>query len=1478
MPELLDYGDYNQVRRHIFDRALESVKTAFPIANDRFSLELENPHYVGKDRLTLADEKKALLGNRDLVRRLVGTWVVKDAKTGATVNKTKTQTVLNVPYLTSVGTFVRSGTEYTFPRQFRLRAGAYTRRTEDGMVETQFNAKPGTGRGYRLFMDPATSVFYLRHGNNKVPLYAAMNAMGTPDDKLRALWGEKILTANAQAARRPHAVNWLNRFAANEDGKQMDTEESEDMAPAPVEEESAWDKEAVDKPLVDAGAIKTNLLKHFDKVEMDPEVTNATLGAPHAKAGPEAMLAATKRILGVSRNQDEPDDRDSLEYQSIHDFSDFLDEKIKHDQSRVMRQHLWKLTNQNGDPQTLSPGALDKHLDYMFTSMGLATPVEEINPIDPYDQNHRVVRTGEGAMESVDVVPKEARAVQPSYLGFIDPVRSPASLRIGVDLRMAHGARRGPNNMLYAPFTSARTGKTEWLSQQQAARSVIAFPEMLKSKDPYVMGIVKARSTGFIPRERVDYVLPDGDAAFSHLSNLVPMKSAVKGMRLLMGAAYANQALPLIDREAPLVRTQMGRDSTERYIGDQTGVLRANQDGVVVGVKKDHIKVKYSDGSVDSVEMAVDRPFARQTFHSHRPLVKAGQPFRKGDILAGTNYTDDAGNLAMGRNLKVGFLTWQGKNFEDAVVLSESAAKKMTSEHMLQQSLDYEEGLDIGKQRFATLFPGRFSQEQLKTIDDSGHIKAGTVLKYGDPVFLAVHDQEPSPRTMGRSSHRDAAVIWRHPYPATVVSTVTDTAENRDGVTAYIKANLPLQAGDKVSGRLGNKGVVSEVVPDEQMPRTVNGEPLEVLLSPMGILSRTNPAQLLETQLGKVARKTGKPYTLPGFDSDKDMTDFVEQELTKNGLKPEEDLYDPGTKKTIPGVFTGSIFLYKLQHTAESKVKGRGVAHYTAEDEPARGTKQGSKHYGDMEYHALLGHGANALIKDMKLIKGQRNDDFWRQLKMGETPVIPDTPTIYQRFKETMKAAGIDLRTDKSGDHIFAMSNSRVNELGGTREVTKPVTYTTDMKPIPGGLFDPNVVGPAGDRWSCIRLPEPLLNPLMEDPVCALLGWRKKDLAAMMNGKTQYEGKVGGEALRAILARINLGDVKANALETIRGGVKSKRDQAVRRYQYADALERQGKRPEEFVWDRVPVLPAKYRAVYKLSKFNVVADPNYMYKALLDTADDLKEAHANKLPAPVLQAARQQLNDTLRALIGVADPTQAQLQQKNIGGMLSLMIGKGSPKASTYQRRVLGTNLDLTGLAVATPNPALRLNEVGLPETSAWELYTPFVVRELVKNGWPATDAAKSVAKRDERAYNALQSVVKERPVIINRAPSLHKYSILAAWPVLTKGNTLQVHPSIVKPLNLDFDGDTMSFSVPVSKQAVDESVQRMLPEKLLLSERDNRAHFIPGNEYVQGLYLASKAPVRKPVRRFASVEEARKAYQAGAIRIDDPIEIVKRR
>jgi glutaredoxin len=1698
----------------------------------------------------------------------------------------------------------------------------------------------------------------------------------------------------------------------------------------------------------------------FESSELDPVSTQLTLNHAYERATPEALLAASQKIIKLSRGEAQADNRDSLAFQTVHGTEDFLADKIRNDQNRILQNNLWKATNR-GSLDRIPSGVLDAHTNHMLTDSGLGFVLEEINPLEILDQSHKVTRMGEGALPSLDSVPDSARNVQPSYAGFVDLVRSPESLKVGVDLNLARNVRKGPDNLLYTQFLDITTGKPKWVSHQEAATSIIGSSDDYDPTAAYVPAIAGMDGIQYVPRESVKYLIRSGDDLFSELAGTVPMKSGVKGMRLLMGclagdtlihvcqrggplksmaiekyyrrrrrsgdlvlsideltgeliwvevqgvkrnteehlmlrvtlqsgrtatttdnhkwvirgnaklqetyaadlkvgdlvpcsdptrtpfqepgelcwesitsiepagtsamtydldvndrvfmvnegifvhnSKFIKSAVPLVNREASLVQsTDAEGNNLFKALASRVGAQFADQDGIVEAVTANSIKVRYADGTLEDKELYINHPYSRKTYLHNTPQVTPGQAVKKGDILASSNFTDDKGTLALGVNLRTGYSSAHGKVFEDSIVISESAAKKLASQHMYHEDVEEDAEVKYDKRRFMMSFPGKFTKEQLAKLDDNGVVRPGQVLETGDPVYVGVRQLQPGPGRLIKNRLAPEIIRWEHKHPGTV----TDIGKTKKGYSAYIQSISPMEPGDKLMLPYGGKGVVSEIIPDEQMFKDAEGNTLDMLMSPLGVISRTNSAQLAAASLAKIATKTGKPYVVSGF-MDENMTQFALNELEKHGLTDREDLTDPTNGRTIPQVFVGVHHVYKGSQMAESKGKSRGIAGYTMDDQPSKGGADGAKHMGSMELRGLLSHGAFDVLKDMKMIKGQANHDFWRKLKLGQTPVMPGTPTTYTKFKEMIKAAGVNLVEENDAVRIFGMTDSQAEKLTGNRKLESAGTFNQqNFKPIASGLFDPEATDSmgAGNRWAYYALPEPVLNPIMAEPVRRILGLTNAQLDAVMNGEQKIGNGYGGKALKEHLDSLDLSKIIDNARQTLRTGSKSVRDDAIKTLAYAVAMQREGVKPSEFMMTRVPVLPPAFRPITQMSGRTMVADPNYMYLNLKNAIDDFEDA---KILPPELQTeARKTMVQSYKALIGLVDPEQEKLQSKNVGGILQSILGKGSPKLcyddatdvltedgwvpfkdyhgqckiatvhpfthkvhyhrpydiihsdyegdmiqinfrkkadllvtpnhrnwvrlknhidnsdmsarwnfmyaedmvtcgtrmqmlrtaegcyghrnipewvnctpeefaefaglwlaegwihsdrhaaeicqtptigntpycvrihelieriglpfsyaeyahsdrkdgyipnsdhrkhwgirdkrmvqwlsenlgegsgnkrlsklvrtwdesllkalfkgylmgdgekiqrkkgkaagkvarhrythdftewasfitvspqlaqdlqelgckigvpvriieldpptatqqrqyfgslptchyataegkgsaakrvpysggihcvsvpngllivrrngltcvsgnSYTQRRVIGTNIDMAGLGVATLNPNLKLNEVGLPMEEAWKLYEPFVVRGLVQQGLPAMQAAEAVASRSPKAFTVLKSVVEERPVIVNRAPTLHRYGMMALWPKLVKGHAIQMAPGIHSPYGLDHDGDQQLSSVIIL-------LDTLTCESILSSERLSLQH-----KEINMAYLKQFVPIDNGVRGF---------------------------
>ena len=1443
------FGDINSLRDNIFNEALRSASSIEPIQNDLYTLQLTNVGYAGPERYSRKDQKKAVLTRGSLARKLTGTWTLIENGSKKPV-ATRQATIANVPYLTDSGTFVNKGVEYTLSHQLRLRPGVFTREKDNGELESHVNTLPGKGRSHRYYMDPTTGEFQIQIGQAKIPLLPLLKTLGVQEKQIREAWGNEIAAVNMQKGDAGTLDKLYSRL--------------------------------VYKP--EPGADQLTKIKaiaaEFAKTELDPEVTKRTLGKDYKNLTPEAILDITKKLIAVNRKEAESDDRDSMAFQQVFGPEDLISERFVKDKSGL-RQLLWKATAKKSLDHIPS-GVFNKSIQAALIGSGLGSSLEEINPAEIFDHQTRVTRLGEGGIGSIDAVPAESRSVQPSHFGFIDYLRTPESGKVGVDMRFAAGARKLGNNLhtFVVPVKNANTGETEYKTPQELADMPLMFPGEDKSDLPMVAALVNGKIK-YVPRKDAQYTVPNMDNTFSALTNMVPMKSMVKGQRVIMGSRMFTQALPLENAEAPFVQSAKfdgdGSVSHEDEMGEKLGAVKAQFAGQVVSVSPDEMVLRDKDGNKHVVDLYNDMPFNRKTFWTQTPTVKPGDTVQPGQLLATSNFTDKGGTAALGLNLRVGYTPFRGRNYEDAVVISESAAKKLTSQHMYQHEAEWDDNTHVGKRAFVSLFPSEYDKKVLGNFDDNGAIKKGTVVNYGDPLVLVTkkRDQVYGKVHRGRAgAFANETITWEHHSPGVV----TDVEHTKKGVSVVVKSAAQMEVGDKITGRFGDKGVVSEIVPDQQMPQDSQGRPLEILVSPLGLINRVNPAQIIEAALGKIAEKTGQPFKIKDFDNDKDLVDMAAKELAKHGLTDTEDLIDPETGRKIRGVLTGNRFFMKLHHTAESKGQGRSVGGYTAEGTPAKGGSEGAKRVGMLELGALLSHGAGKVVRDSKMVRGQANPEYWTQFMAGYDPPLPKVPHVYEKFVGQLRGAGVNVVRTGTKTHIMALTDKNIDELAGEREIqnAETVDWKGNLKPVKGGLFDETLTGGhGGNRWAKITLHEPMPNPIMEEPIRRTLGLTEKQFRSILAGQEKLGDKTGPTAIHDALKAINLPRAIEQAREDIKSGRKTLRDAAVRRLAFLKGAEATGVHPKDWMTTKVGVLPPAFRPVSTMGakKMQLIDDANYLYKELLESNNVLKEASG--LLSDVGNE-RLSLYDSMKGVTGLGDPQHPKNVERNVRGFLSKIFGD-SPKFGTMQRKLLSSTVDLVGRAVITPNPDLDMDEVALPEDKAWEIYKPFVVRGLVRRGMPRMNALRAVDERNKEAFAELNAQMNAKPIVINRAPVLHRYGVMAFYPRLTKNKVMEVNPVITKGFGADFDGDAMQYHVPSTEEAAKEAVEKMLPSKNLFATANFKAHYVPNKDYQTGVYLASsKVNNKSKPRVYRTKKDALAAYRRGDIDVDTPVHIVE--
>lgn len=612
----------------------------------------------------------------------------------------------------------------------------------------------------------------------------------------------------------------------------------------------------------------------------------------------------------------------------------------------------------------------------------------------------------------------------------------------------------------------------------------------------------------------IDFELPDASRQFGTHTNQIPLQSAVQAPRLFYGGRFVNQALPIENGEAPLVQNLDPLDKQGRSFDDiaglKLGAVRAKQGGRVLDIDKHRIKVAYDDGTNDELELYDHMPYNQKSGVTSRALVEKGATFTPDQMLAASSYTDDNGTANMGLNARIGLVPWKGFSMDDALPVSESFAKRLSAIQYKVMTQDASDDLKTGLSHYRALFPTRFAKDKLANFDDNGLVRPGTILEPGDPLMLAT-----MPRTLSstganvgklsralRQSRRDASTVWEGSQQAEVI----DARQTKNGMKVALRYVKPTEEGDKIVLRAGAKGTVSRIIPDDQMPRTEDGQPLDVLLNPLSLVSRANPSSQHEIRLGKVAKQLGKPLKIPSFlPKGQDWNTYIDNLEKENGIQSAERIFDPVSNRFLANPVTvGYGFINKLHHTSASKLSSRGIGGYDVNEQPSRGGGENAqaKRFSGLENFAALSGGAYALMREHATLRGQRNDNYWRDMRSGKPLPKPGVPFVWNKFRALMSGAGISTREVGKGRYRLApfMDKDLDKEDPVDVENGELVDMNT-LNPVKGGLFDPRIV--SGEKWGRIRLPRPVLNPATEDSVRVLLGMTNKELNEVLAGRAE---------------------------------------------------------------------------------------------------------------------------------------------------------------------------------------------------------------------------------------------------------------------------------------------------------------------------------------------------------------------------------------
>lgn len=1398
--------------------AVSAVNSIFPVSGSQRSIIAEKVWVEDKSPIDdYSGQSKTKANNGTWGVPVYASLVLKDKTTGQIIDRSPRTRLFLLPKHTARASYIVNGNEYQVQSQLRLKPGVYTLRKQNGELKTSVNL--AAGRNFDLIFEERTGLFKIAKiggGQANIPLYPILTHLGLSAAAIARAWGEGLAFANSKQD--PKAV---------------------------ARAEAAFNA-------------KQGLSQYFSNTKLSGETTQITLGKSFERVDGPMLLAAAKKLLDVHMGREEPEDRDSLTFKELHSLEDFIKERIEKNKGSLSYKIERALNNPKRDKisQIVNPSTFSTTVESFFTQDDKSSTPEQTNPLEMLSGQFRTTITGSGGITSRHAITDDMRNIHPSHYGFIDPVHTPESDKVGANLHLPLGVVKDGKDMKTL-LIDAKTGKTALLTPAQAYNAKIAFPGQPKT------GEVKANYQGkivLIPAREVQYWTPSSRGLFSWSTNLIPFLPSDQGNRAMMGAKMMEQAISLKNREAPLVQVDKGDgESIEKHIGTGIAVVfdpkKELGEGTVKKITADKITVSTKRGMVE-YPLYNNFTLNRKSFMHHEPRVSVGQKVKSGDVIADSNFTK-GGVLALGVNLRTAYIPYKGYNFEDGIVITESAAKKLTSEHIYKKSIDIDENIINNLTTFRTQYPNAIQPNNLKKLDQDGVIKKGEKVNYGDVVIAALQKRQPSAmigaiQRQLADRPKDISINWTLEDEGTVL----DVQRTRSGITVLIKTEEQAKIGDKLAGRHGNKGIITKIIADNEAPRSKDGNPVDILLNPHGVISRINIGQIYESASSKIADKTKKPHVVNNF-SGENYLDTTKKLLDKAKVDDEEELIDPETNKSLGKVHVGNPYILKLykQSTSNFSVRQGGPGNpYDQNQQPLKtGGEEGTKAMDLLSIYSLLSHGARANLREMSWLKANQNDEFWKALKSGQQLPPPKAPYVFDKFTGYLKGAGIDIKKNGTKQVLAPLTDEEVKKLSNG-EVKEPVFYRAkDMEPMKDGFYDPvKFGGLKGQKWGHIELKEAVVNPVFENAVRKVtgLGTKFDDIVAGRvhvdaSGKLNSEGKgvTGGAAIEKLLKQVDIDkDIKALEKKALTSRGQSL-DDINKHLRYLYALKKSGLNPHEaYMRKLVPVVPPQFRPIYKLPSGDTQnSDLNFLYQnvGVLNKMQQLPVMEL--LPDEEKSDIRKDIYEHMKALTGLKGANVIKGRVRD--GFISEIKGGadgGQPKEGFFIGKMLSKRQDYVGRGTIIPEPSLGVDEMAMPEQMAWKIFEPFIVRELSKFGKSPNQAAEEIKQKTELAKRALDIVMKERLVLLNRAPSLHKFSVMAFKPTITQGKSVKIPPLVVKGFNADFDGDTMTVHTPVTDEAVQEA-HRLLPSRNLYSPGDHsKLMLAPGQEAQLGLYYLS--------------------------------------